>query len=164
MLDSGIYRIFHIESGKSYIGQSVNVKKRIYTHFWNLNKNCHGNRYLQNAHSLYGRDAFSFEVLEYCSRELLTEREQYWISVYQAQGLYNLAPVAGSLLGYKHSEKAKANHVGFTGKNHSEEARMKMSKSRKGVPKSEETRKKMSEYAKNRPKEHNEKIGKGARV
>jgi group I intron endonuclease len=108
MKRTGIYRIFNIESGKSYIGQSVDIDRRLKYHIKKLNDGLHFNRYLQNAYSLYGQNAFSFAVLEECSCELLVVREQYWMDFFATKGgLYNLAPAAGSTLGVKYSEETR---------------------------------------------------------
>ena len=48
-----IYRYFHIESGKSYIGQTNNMRKRIVRH-----SNGHSSLYLSRAVKKHGKDAF----------------------------------------------------------------------------------------------------------
>lgn len=54
----------------------------------------HYNTYLQRAFCKYGKNAFVFEILEYCDEEMLNERERYWIlekeSEYNDKG-YNAA-------------------------------------------------------------------------
>lgn len=71
----GIYAITHRASGKKYVGQSINIDKRIYMH-------SRGNteHLISRAVQKYGFDAFDVEVLEECSRDLLGRREQYWIA------------------------------------------------------------------------------------
>ena len=50
----GIYKL-NIES-HSYIGSSINLHKRLNTHYRELKKNCHENEYLQRCVNKYGID------------------------------------------------------------------------------------------------------------
>lgn len=89
----GIYQITNLKSGKLYIGQSVDVEKRIKDHIYELSHGIHQNRYLQSAWNKYGKSNFVFSVLETVSEELLTEREKYWVDFYggyESDKLYNL--------------------------------------------------------------------------
>lgn len=61
---SGIYAIQHKESGKLYVGSSVNMQKRLYEHRRLLNLGRHGNQHLQSAWNLYGSDLFEMYVLQ----------------------------------------------------------------------------------------------------
>ena len=80
----GIYKITNTINNKVYIGQSIDVKWRWYSHKCELRHGRHGNSHLQNAWSLYGEDAFNFELLEECSKEDLNIREQYYIDLYDS--------------------------------------------------------------------------------
>lgn len=125
----GIYRIFHKGSGKSYIGQSLNIKQRLRTHKWRLSSNQHDNQHLQNAWNKYGNDSFEWQTLEICERTELNEKEQFWIDTANAMfGVYNIALI-----------------IDGTSKSHSEETRRKMSESLKGRKVSEETKLKLRE-------------------
>lgn len=82
----GIYKITNLTNNKVYIGQSVLIEKR-----WNkhqtagFNPNGHEYEYpLYRAIRKYGLNNFSFEVIEECSREVLDERESYWIDNFQS--------------------------------------------------------------------------------
>ena len=105
---SGIYQIRNLVNGKVYVGSAVNLRARMQSHFGELKNNKHNNRHLQRAYDKYGLDKFVFEVLEYVEKDMLLEREQYYIDTLNAvkEG-YNLSPTAGSLLGFKLSEEAK---------------------------------------------------------
>lgn len=110
---SGIYQILCIPTGKVYIGSAVDLWNRRRLHFNDLqNKSgrTHHSRYLQRAWAKYGEDAFTFIVLEYCPREKLIEREQYYLDLYQAyepdKG-YNTARLAGSNLGNRPNEETR---------------------------------------------------------
>ena len=53
----------------------------------------------------YGYSRFKLEVLEYCDKSNLIKREQYYISLLNSE--YNVLTIAGSNLGFKHSESTK---------------------------------------------------------
>ena len=83
---SGIYKITHIESQKSYIGQSVDVKKRLTEHVKGSFKISNiADQQIHHAMSKYGVDQFTFEILEQVPKDKLNEREKYWIKFYQSQ-------------------------------------------------------------------------------
>lgn len=63
-MNSGIYYIINIVNNKKYIGSSFDIKKRISKHFRQLSKNKHINKHLQNAYNFYGKENFSFEIVE----------------------------------------------------------------------------------------------------
>lgn len=80
----GIYKITNKINGHSYIGQSVDIKRRWRcekTKAFNINSR-EGDFTLSKALRKYGIDNFTFEVIEECPREKLNEREAYWISYY----------------------------------------------------------------------------------
>lgn len=54
----------------------------------------------------HGFANFKLEILEYCEPSKLIEREQYYIDLLTPE--YNILKIAGSRLGSKHSEQAKA--------------------------------------------------------
>lgn len=91
----GIYKI-ESPSGKCYIGQSVNIDKRIYEHKRQLSAGTHCNRKLQNAYNKY-KESLMWEVLEVVPKEDLTNREQFWIDELDAvaQG-YNICKIAAA--------------------------------------------------------------------
>ena len=102
---SGIYCITNLINNKQYIGQTYNLKHRWRTHKNNLKANRHHNKHLQYAWNKYGADNFKFDILEYCSVDLLDEREIYWIEFYNTiQEGYNLAEGGLGCHGYKHTE------------------------------------------------------------
>lgn len=75
-----IYRIVNTMDGRSYVGQTNNVKRRRKEHFLDLKAGEHHNPFLQNAYNKYGHSAFTFEVLEQnIPTEKINEREIYWI-------------------------------------------------------------------------------------
>lgn len=74
----GIYKLFIGEN--IYIGKSIKIESRIKTHLSNLNNKCHCNKYLQRVYDKYGIDS---DIVEECSKEILNEREKYWIEYYR---------------------------------------------------------------------------------
>ena len=83
---SGIYKITNSTNQKMYIGQSINIQKRINEHFWkaNLPKDRSFNSILHQAIRKYGAENFYYEVLEFCSLENLDDRERYYIAKYNS--------------------------------------------------------------------------------
>jgi len=136
MHSSGIYEIQNTVNGKRYIGSTILFAARFQQHWNDLENRNHSNRHLQFAWNKYGRIAFQFHILLYCDPENLLFYEQCFLDRFNS--LYNLAQVAGSNLGYKHSEETKKNmsraHIGLIP---SEETREKMSVARIGIPRSD---------------------------
>jgi group I intron endonuclease len=76
--EPGVYKITNIVSGKSYVGNSINLRKRAQQHKY-LYKSKESLLYLDMK--TFGVNCFSFEVIELLKlKELLTEREYFWIS------------------------------------------------------------------------------------
>lgn len=79
----GIYTITHIESGRTYVGSSKNVMKRLASHKSDLKNNKHHNPALQNYYNKYGKDSFTFElklsVIDI--RDLITEENNYMLQL-----------------------------------------------------------------------------------
>lgn len=82
-MKSGIYIIKNTHNGKVYIGQSLDVRKRIATHKRLLRDGKHPNSYLQRAYDA-AKGEMEFGVLEWCAAEMLDEREIFWIASYDA--------------------------------------------------------------------------------
>lgn len=103
---TGIYRWVQIESGKSYIGSSIKLNIR-FKQYFNYNHISRPNRTLRIYRALlkHGYAKFRLEILEYCSPDVLLEREQFYFDILSPE--YNILKVAGSPLGYRHSEAAK---------------------------------------------------------
>ena len=101
----GIYKITNTVTRKFYIGSAVNIKKRFWLHRYQLSANTHRNRHLQNSWNKHGEDSFTFEVLEYCEKERLIEREQFYID--NEKPAYNISPTAGNSLGVKLTDETK---------------------------------------------------------
>jgi group I intron endonuclease len=82
---SGIYCIENLIDGKKYIGQSVNLYKRINEHLRVLRKNQSQCEILQHAWNKYGEENFKFWIVEECFIDKLDEREIFWIKELHSQ-------------------------------------------------------------------------------
>lgn len=172
--ESGVYKIINVENNSIYVGSAVNLHRRFVDHRNYLRKGISNNKKLQNAWNKYGENAFKFEVIEKCDKNVLIEKEQYHIDTLKPE--YNICPIASSpMLGReftkehreriskalrgvkKSSEHNKAVSIALLGHELSEETRLKISETRKrekighgkknpfyGRKHSEETKKKMS--------------------
>lgn len=149
-MKSGIYKILNTTNGKFYIGSAIDLGNRFRTHRHKLEKSKHKNKHLQAAYNKHGANAFEFIILEYCDKEKLIEREQFWIDKTKCCDReigYNLNPTAGNMLGYNHTEEVKQKlSVLYTGRKLSEETKAKM----KGRKPSDEARAKMSAFQRNK--------------
>ncbi len=164
----GIYTITHIESGKVYVGSSIDLVRREKAHLSNLRSRRHRNVHLQRAWDKYGESAFVIQVVEETTEDLLISVEQKWIDKLDAANGgkgYNACLIAASVgslpksaehrrkigdahKGSKRSEEAKARmSAAMTGKKRSmttPEHAAKISAAKKGKPMSEEAKRKLS--------------------
>ena len=126
----GIYEIFNIINGKSYVGQSTNITQRLSKHKSELRHNKHQNLHLQNAWNKYGEHSFLFNILEYCNIDELDDIERYYINIWN---------LTNNQYGYNVESGGNLN------KTLSTETKRKISEAHKGKTPSEETRKKLSD-------------------
>jgi group I intron endonuclease len=117
----GIYKITS-PSGKIYIGQSIDIKRRF--RYYN-NLKCKEQPKLYNSFLKYGVDAHKFEIIELCMQKYLNNMERYY------QEKYDTVNNGLNLLYVKNEH--------FNG-GHSEESKKKISNSLKGRPIHENTR------------------------
>lgn len=93
-----IYKFTNTLNNKIYIGQtSTSLRKRVINHLTKSRKWTKSRKgYFQHALFKYGIENFNIDVLERCeTKELLNEREKYWISYYNSNNKlfgYNLTP------------------------------------------------------------------------
>lgn len=142
---TGIYLITNKVSGNTYVGQSIDIKRRFIEH---RTITAEHNLSLKRAFIKYGLENFSFEVLEECPAEMLNEREMFFIEKLRPR--YNRTR-GGDGRGRPLTEEEKE-HLRVCGKRQwaamSPEARMRqISNNLKGPkvghPVSEETREKL---------------------
>jgi group I intron endonuclease len=167
---SSIYGIRHTESGRVYVGSAVKTNARWRQHRSQLQRGTHHSTYLQAAWNKHGERAFEFFVLETVDNACkLLERENFWIASMKSADRrcgFNCCPVAGSQLGMKHSDQARAKmsatrrgkkkspehqariNKSLAGRKLSEQCKQLLSAARKGSKHSEQARMKMSESRK----------------
>lgn len=75
----GIYKITNLLNGKIYIGQSIHIEKRWKEHCQNSSKSLIG-----QAIQKYGKENFSFQILEECNENQLLEKESKYILQYDS--------------------------------------------------------------------------------
>lgn len=106
---SGVYRWINKVNGKCYIGSSVDLGYRL--------KQYYSPKYLTRKKSIssissalikYGHSNFRLEILVHCEPEksIILEKEQFYIDKFRPE--YNILMIAGSPLGYKHTEESLA--------------------------------------------------------
>ena len=83
---SGIYKVTNIKTNEIYIGKSVKIADRFVNHV----KSACGldgvaESQFQRALKKYGIDCFTWELLEECAKENLTEREKFYILFYSTK-------------------------------------------------------------------------------
>ncbi len=84
--EPGIYKITSLENGKSYIGKSTNIKKRIADHF----KSSIGIKTIadQAVHHEIWKTGFwnwTIEPIIYCDKDELNDLEKYYIDFFKTQ-------------------------------------------------------------------------------
>lgn len=124
---SGVYQIQNTVSGRTYIGSSVRIARRLSQHKTALRKGIHQNRHLQNAWNKYGEAAFVCKTLLICAVSHLRFYEQCLIDGLRPDYNASLSAFSGVPIGTKltHLHKAK---VGAASKAHwkSDEYRAKV--------------------------------------
>lgn len=75
----GIYKIQNLKNGKIYIGQSIHIEKR-----WQEHCRLSTKSLISNAIKEYGKDNFSFQILEECLEKDLDKKEQEYIIKYNS--------------------------------------------------------------------------------
>lgn len=80
----GVYAIFCKATGLPYIGASVNVYARTFNHITSLRRGRHSSQKLLHAWKTYGENEFDIVILEFCPKEQLAEREQYYINAWDS--------------------------------------------------------------------------------
>lgn len=94
----GIYSLKNNITGDVYVGQSINLHRRMMEHRCPCSTK--GNRLICKALKKYGFENFTFSVLEECEKSELDSKEIFWISKLHAS--YNMTiggrGVAGNVL------------------------------------------------------------------
>ena len=73
----GIYKIENLINHKVYIGQSIHIEKR-----WQEHCQASSTSLISKDIQLFGKENFSFQILEECSQQELDQKEQFYIQKY----------------------------------------------------------------------------------
>lgn len=137
-LHTGIYVIENLQNGRRYVGSAMRFSKRWKEHQRGLARGNHHSRFLQRDWNKRGSEAFQFRVALFCKPEDLLFYEQALIDFYKPE--YNTAPIAGSQLGFRHSDETKIKMAeaarrtkNFTGKTHSAESNERNAAAHRGI-------------------------------
>jgi len=103
---AGIYRWRNNITGDTYIGSSINLSNRLrlYYRYDVISDSTKGNSIINSALLKYGYSNFSLEILEYCDKEEVLKREQYYLDSLKPE--YNILKIAGSNSGHKQREES----------------------------------------------------------
>jgi len=97
---SGIYRWVNNTNNNSYVGSGINLSKRI-GDYYKKSELMRNPRPINFALLKYKHKNFTLEIIEYCSKEKLLEREQHYLDLLKLK--YNILKFAYSLLSFKHN-------------------------------------------------------------
>lgn len=104
---AGIYKWTNVNDGKFYIGSANDLSRRLHCYlsprFMTTYKS---QSKIYSSLLKYGYPAFNLEILEHCAKSEVISREQYYLD--KLNPTYNILKVAGSSLGFKHSEETKS--------------------------------------------------------
>jgi group I intron endonuclease len=163
-----IYRLTNTINQKTYIGLTTKtLDERWRGHV--SNANCGSSYHLHKAIRKYGEDAFTREVLEETTTDLMNGRERYWIA--ECSPEYNMTSGGEGVLGLSHTPETRAK-LSVAARNMSPEHRAKISAAQTGEkhhmygkPMSPETREKISvaQRGKTLSPEHRAKLSAAAR-
>ena len=144
----GIYKITS-PTGKIYIGQSWNIKRRVENYKSGRAK---GQPYLHNSLVKYGKSSHKLEIVHKLEETTTQEELNYWETFYwqkyKDEGL-ELLNVKEPGSNGKHSEETKGK-MSEAARNMSEETKRKISEALKGKIHSEEHKRKIGEASKGR--------------
>jgi group I intron endonuclease len=99
---SGVYIFINNVTKDLYVGSSINLTKRMTSHFFYASSDTKGKSIINRAMSKYKLENFSLGIIVFCEKDSIvcTKLEQKWIDYYQPS--YNILKVAGSSFGFTH--------------------------------------------------------------
>jgi len=102
----GVYRWKNNITGDCYIGSSTNLSNRLrmYFRYDIISDATKGNSIIHSALLKYGYSNFSLEILEYCDKDVVLNREQHYLDTLSPA--YNILKVAGSNYGHRQREES----------------------------------------------------------
>lgn len=97
---SGVYRWINKVNGDAYIGSATDLTRRLRDYFSSnflFKEILNNNSIMYRALLKYGYSKFTLEILEYCDKSSVIEKEQYYLDLLNPN--YNICKTAGSSLG-----------------------------------------------------------------
>ncbi len=103
MKKSGVYLFINNITKDLYVGSSLNLSKRMTSHFYHGNSSKSTKIVITKAMRKYKLENFSLAILEFCKPDIMicSDLEQKWINYYKPK--YNILKIAGSSSGYRHT-------------------------------------------------------------
>lgn len=113
---AGVY-VYQLQLDKSkfYVGSSFDISKRVTQHRYCFSKGINTCPKFYNSVKKYGWNNFKFGILEHVNKpvatdnkninNILIEKEQFYLNALSPT--LNINKIAGSMLGYKHSEQIR---------------------------------------------------------
>ena len=169
---SGIYKITLTGTNRHYIGQALDLLKRVRSHVNDMKANLRKGCVLHRAMRKYGVEAFEHSVICFCERGQLDSLELHFMREFNSfapigfnvgtrPGAANYgrvtpdhvkAKISAFHKGKKFTEEHKRK-IGDAnrGRKHSDESRAKMSAGQKGLKRSDEWKAKLSERMTGKP-------------
>lgn len=102
----GVYALVNKITGKYYIGSSINLYNRLRDYYspWYISAN--PNLLISKAIVKYGFIHFNILILDTCTTDDVTAREQFFLDEYKPE--YNILKFAYRPTGFKHTAETKA--------------------------------------------------------
>lgn len=145
----GIYRLQNLINGKFYIGASVNLLRRYWQHRQRIKKGKLNSLMLKDNEAY-----FVFGVVEYCIKNKLKEREQFYIEKWNPHYNKNLL-VDDSKKWWTQEDRRNLGEKikkAWIGRKSKAGFREKHAEARRGILHSEQTKKRLSDMRKGKPK------------
>lgn len=103
----GVYRVTDTLTGVVYVGASNNIRHRVSTHFSELARKSKKAPYraFSATYAAAGTKAFTVDVLEVCTHDVLFERELHWLLKLKPSG--NTMHVAEAGMAFTEEERMK---------------------------------------------------------
>lgn len=82
----GVYKITNIINGKCYIGRTSCFYRRSHHYIYDFHnqRSRQINEYLLRSMNKHGLDNFTFCVIEICDKEIVEDRELFWMDYFQS--------------------------------------------------------------------------------